>query len=454
MDNIIKQWLEEEEEEELIEGVGVDSDEELETDHVEEQCEESNTEQEYTDDEYEGESTSGDDIGSIVQNKYYIGKDQTKWKKKVPPQNSRTRSHNIITHLPGPKSNAKNKISHMECFSLFFDDSVILIITKSTNIKIQVVQNKYSRERDAKETDETEIRAVIGILILAGVSKSGRQNILKLFDDTKGTGIETIYLAMSSQRFSFLMRNLRFDNFTDREQRREIDKLAAIRELFEIILQNFQTNFIPSEYLTIDEQLIAFRGRCSFRQYIPSKPARYGIKIFALVDVKNAYTYNLEVYVGTQPDGPYKINNSPNNVVTRLVQPIEGTKRNITIDNWFTSLPLVLQLLEDKKLTVVGTMRRNKTCIPKQFVDPKNRPINSSLFGFHKDCTLTSYVPKKNKVVIAVSTLITIVILIRQLEIKKNQTLLHFIIKQNVVLTAWIKCAVCMMSLETLVVGL
>jgi len=30
----------------LIEGVGVDSDEELETDHVEEQCEESNTEQE------------------------------------------------------------------------------------------------------------------------------------------------------------------------------------------------------------------------------------------------------------------------------------------------------------------------------------------------------------------------------------------------------------------------
>jgi len=66
---------------------------------------------------------------------------------------------------------------------------------------------------------------------------------------------------------------------------------------------------------------------------------------------------------------------------------------------------LVLQLLEEKKITVVGTMRRNKTCIPKQFVDPKNRPINSSLFGFQKDCTLTSYVPKKNKVVIAVSTL-------------------------------------------------
>jgi len=91
MDNVIEQWLEEEEEE-LIEGVGVDSDEELETDHVKEQCEDSNTEQEYTDDECEGESTSGDDnIGLIVQNKYYIGKDQRKWKKKF--------LHKIVEHV-------------------------------------------------------------------------------------------------------------------------------------------------------------------------------------------------------------------------------------------------------------------------------------------------------------------------------------------------------------------
>lgn len=99
------------------------------------------------------------------------------------------------------------------------------------------------------------------------------------------------------------------------------------------------------------------------------------------------------------------MSNSPNDVVIRLVQPIEGTKRNITIDNWFTSLPLALQLLEEKKLTVVGTLRRNETCIPKQFIDTKNWPINSSLFGFDKDCTLTSYTPKKNKVVLAISTL-------------------------------------------------
>ena len=64
--------------------------------------------------------------------------------------------------------------------------------------------------------------------------------------------------------------------------------------------------------------LAAFRGRCGFRQYIPSKPDKYGIKFFALVDAKSFFTSNLEVYVGTQPDGPYKVSNSPGDVVERL----------------------------------------------------------------------------------------------------------------------------------------
>lgn len=168
------------------------------------------------------------------------------------------------------------------------------------------------------------------------------------------------------KRFRFLVRNLRFDDFTNRSKSSEIDKLAPIRELFEVIVQNFQNNFVPNEYLTLDEQLIAFRGRCSFRQYIPNKSARYGIKIFALVDIKNAYTFNLEVYAGQQPNGPYKMNNSAENVVKKMVQPV------------------VKYLLTEKQLTIVGTLRKNKTCIPKEFSISRNREINSSLFGFQK----------------------------------------------------------------------
>ncbi|KAH9635219.1 hypothetical protein HF086_013246 [Spodoptera exigua] len=42
--------------------------------------------------------------------------------------------------------------------SLFFDDHIIHLITKYTNKKIDYIKEKYRRERDAKQTNETEIR--------------------------------------------------------------------------------------------------------------------------------------------------------------------------------------------------------------------------------------------------------------------------------------------------------
>lgn len=131
--------------------------------------------------------------------------------------------------------------------------------------------------------------------------------------------------------------------------------MTSIREIFEYFIANFQNIFIASEYLKVNEQLLAFRGRCLFKQYIPSKPAKYRKKMFVLVDAKTAYTFNLKVYVGTQPEGPYKCKNSGEDVVLRLVQPVEGTNRNITADNWFTSL-LIKHLKCNKKLTYTGTL--------------------------------------------------------------------------------------------------
>ena len=45
------------------------------------------------------------------------------------------------------------------------------------------------------------------------------------------------------------------------------------------------------------------------------------------------YTFNLEIYAGKQPDGPYKVSNKPADVVKSLVEPINATVRNIGADN-------------------------------------------------------------------------------------------------------------------------
>uniref|UniRef100_A0A1B6L6A3 PiggyBac transposable element-derived protein domain-containing protein n=1 Tax=Graphocephala atropunctata TaxID=36148 RepID=A0A1B6L6A3_9HEMI len=150
-----------------------------------------------------------------------------------------------------------------------------------------------------------------------------------------------------------------------------------------------------------------FRGRCPFRQFIKSKPAKYGVKVYSLVDAKTFYCSNMEVYCGTQPEGPYRISNSAKDVVLRLIQPISNSGRNVTVDNYFCSLPLLNELAKDHHLSVVGTLRKNKrdTAVSPEYTTHKNRQLYRSFFVHKVQVTILSCKSKQNKVVLLLSSL-------------------------------------------------
>lgn len=157
------------------------------------------------------------------------------------------------------------------------------------------------------------------------------------------------------------------------------------------------------ENLTIDEQLYPFRGHTKFTQYIPPKLAKYGIKIWWICDTETAYPRNGRIYAGKT--GNVRVTNQGERVVKEVVVPCKGSGRNISMYNLFTSLPLAIHLLS-WKLTIVGTLKKKrKSYIPKAIAPAKTREECSTLFGFHEKATLCSYVPKKNKVVIVLSTM-------------------------------------------------
>lgn len=79
-----------------------------------------------------------------------------------------------------------------------------------------------------------------------------------------------------------------------------------------------------------------------------------------MVRVKTFYTDNLEIYTGTQPEGPYVISNSSEDVVMRKIEPISGSGRNVTVDNSFTFSQLCEELLTHHHLMLVGSKLQKK----------------------------------------------------------------------------------------------
>ena len=165
------------------------------------------------------------------------------------------------------------------------------------------MKDNYARNRDAKCTDVIKLKAFIGLLYLAGAYRANRQSLEELWG-TEGDGMERFGLVMSIKRFKFLLRCMRFDDHNTRITRKAEDRLAPMREIFTLFVNNCQKNYSLGEFTTIDEILVEFRESCGFRQYIPSKPNKYGIKIYALVAAKMYYLHHLEIYAGKQPDEP------------------------------------------------------------------------------------------------------------------------------------------------------
>lgn len=68
--------------------------------------------------------------------------------------------------------------------------------------------------------------------------------------------------------FLFLLRSLRLDDVTDRNDRWKTDKQVTVREFQKDFVKNCQNSCSVEGFVTIDEILVAFHGTCDFIQYM------------------------------------------------------------------------------------------------------------------------------------------------------------------------------------------
>lgn len=199
------------------------------------------------------------------------------------------------------------------------------------------------------------------------------------------------------------MRFLRFDKKETRRVRLQDDRFALVSATWNKFIQNSIACYKPGADITIDEQLFPTKARCRFLQYMGNKPDKFGIKFWLAADVRSKYMLNGAPFLGKE-EARSRGQLVGESVVLKLAEPFLGKGRNITTDNFFTSLKLATAL-QAKKTSLVGTMGKSKRELPpsaKEQAELYNTKVLKCA-----DATLTIYQGKPRKNVCILSSVHT-----------------------------------------------
>lgn len=150
---------------------------------------------------------------------------------------------------------------------------------------------------------EPELLCWFGILILMGLKVLPHRRLY--WDMRHFYGCPLISQAMPRQRFEAIVRCIHLvDNselVTDSTST-GFDKIGKVRWLVEGFSRISQSLYSPERVCTVDEIMVPYKGRyCGIRQYMKSKPVKFGIKLWALASSESRYG-SLQRSIGVCPN--------------------------------------------------------------------------------------------------------------------------------------------------------
>lgn len=118
--------------------------------------------------------------------------------------------------------------------------------------------------------------------------------------------------------------------------------------------------------VSIDEQIIPFKGHLNIKQYMKGKPSPWGIKNFVMCLCASGLMYNFVLYQGktTEFDQHFlKKFGLGGTVVLTLSQTLIMNKHFLFFDNYFSGYN-VMEALNQKQIYAIRTIRENRFAKP------------------------------------------------------------------------------------------
>ena len=290
---------------------------------------------------------------------------------------------------PGPVRVWGGECTPLTLFQLFWDDKLFDFIKNMTNKNALVKRHSNPEKHKAKWSEIeniNEMKTFFGICVAMGILKLPEihlywQRKYSLFE------IADWNQHMNRDRFMAILRYLKFCNEEVESQPQQVvpgqppaqpDKLYKVRRFLDQLLPRYAAEWTGNQWLAIDEQMIPYRGRVGFRQFVANKPKRFGIKVWAMADATNGYVLQQQIYTGKNVEQRMPEVGLGTRVVLDLTKGYENQGYIVVTDNFYTS-PTLAQKLLQKGINSLGTVKGNTRGLPKELVFPqKPKPVRGS----------------------------------------------------------------------------
>jgi hypothetical protein len=213
-------------------------------------------------------------------------------------------------------------------------------------------------------TTAEELYAFLGAQLFMGIDQLPRTEMY--WSETFGHPLITS--LFSRDRFKQLLRFFKVVPPDDAAAAR--DPLPHVRALAAKLNASFAAHAAPSQHLALDEAMVAYKGRSPIKQYIPSKPHKWGYKIWCLSS--EHYLLHFEIYAGKE--GAPSDAGATVDTVLRMTADYKDQGYILYTDNWFTS-PVLLRALVQRGIRLCGAVRSNRKGMP-VFPDEDIRALN------------------------------------------------------------------------------
>lgn len=241
----------------------------------------------------------------------------------------------------------------IDYFNYFCYSFLIQKIVEETNRYATQNPTQSSHVKTWSPVTQTQLESFLGLSILMGYVRKG---VLQSYWSTDLLLHTPIFgQIMSRDRYFQMLRCLHFhhnEEFINHP-------LAKIKSVIEHVQSKFSEVLTPEKNLCIDESLLLWKGRLRFKQYIPLKRNRFGMKLFMIVDCKTGFVLGFVVYTGADTNYQKFDLGVTGDIVAHFLQPYFHKGHVIYIDNWYTS-PTLAEFLHDRDTGMCGTVKANR----------------------------------------------------------------------------------------------